>query len=217
LTEQDKKDRSYLKNKFVIPNAVQNPELLISNLSNKRAISVGRLDQFKNFSDQIKTWKKVIKKHPDWTLHIYGEGSERQELQQQIKESALTNHVFLEGNSKNIIERYAESSFFIFTSLAEGFGMVLVEAMQSGLPVISYDCPCGPGDIITDEIDGYLIKVHNVEKLEQRICELIENEDKRKMMGKNAAVKSRRFLPENIMPQWINLFQSLQKNKISIH
>ncbi|REE83093.1 glycosyltransferase involved in cell wall biosynthesis [Lutibacter oceani] len=209
LTERDKKFRSYLKNVSVIPNIVSKFDSFPSELLNSKVISVGRLDKFKNFKDQIIVWSTIVKKHPDWRLHIYGEGNEKPKLLKLIDSLGLTNNVFLEGTSSNLAEKYQESSIFLFTSMAEGFGLVIVEAMQFGLPVISYNCPCGPSDIIENNKDGILLKVGDLESLEKNILELIENKEKRKCIGENAIFKSKDFLPEIIMIKWNNLIKDL--------
>ncbi len=214
LTKQDSIDRKYKNGDKVIPNLVSSFDMNVTyNYQSKKVISVGRLDKYKNFKDQIIVWKAIAKSHPDWSLHIYGDGPEKTNLDNQIKDLKLENSVFLEGIKSNIEAQYANSSFFIFTSLAEGFGMVLVEAMQMGLPVISYNCPCGPAEIIEEAKDGFLIEISDLKTLEKKILFLIENENERKNMSANAIEKSTKFLPESIMPQWIDLFQELKNGK----
>ena len=213
LTERDKAYRSYLKRVSVIPNIVSSFKSQPSRLNNFRAISVGRLDTFKNFKDQILVWANIVKKHPNWTLHIYGQGSEKENLQHLITKLNLVNHVFLEEVSNQIETHYQESSLFLFTSIAEGFGLVLVEAMQFGLPVVSYNCPCGPEDIISNSEDGFLVNVGDLTSLENRIVELIENKEKRKEIGKKAILKSKEFLPEVVMPKWDTLIKQFISEK----
>lgn len=211
LTEEDKIYRNYKNGDTVIPNLISafdsQPEY---DVNSKKVISVGRLDAFKNFKDLIEVWKEVVKIFPVWTLHIYGEGQEKQMLQDMINDLHLQNNVFLEGRTNEVDKVLKSGAFFLFTSKAEGFGMVLVEAMQMGLPVISYDCPCGPKDIISDGADGYLIPLLDKQLLEDKIKSLISNEDLRKEMSKNAIEKSKHFSEEVVMPQWIELFKRLK-------
>jgi glycosyltransferase involved in cell wall biosynthesis len=210
LTEEDKMDRTYLKNTCVIPNTIISFDKKISSLENKKAISVGRLDKYKNIKDQILIWEEVVKIHPNWTLHIFGEGPEKNNLQKLISVKNLDKNIFLDGLTTKIDEKYRESSFFIFTSTAEGFGMVLVEAMQCGLPVISYNCPCGPAEIIKDGKNGFLVNTGDLNTFVTRIIDVIDNENLRKNLGLNAMNRSMNYLPEVIMPQWIALFKELQ-------
>lgn len=210
LTEQDRIFRSRYKNTIVIPNVIPKFDADFEVVSKtKRVISVGRLDRFKNHSAQIIIWKNVVTKHPDWSLHIYGEGQEKRNLEQLIKTLNLQNNVFLEGVSDTIETAYKQASIFIFTSLAEGFGMVLVEAMQFGLPVVSYDIPCGPREIITAGKDGFLIPINDLVKFENAILQLINNVDLSENMQKHAFEKSKQFLPDAIMKKWNNLFKKL--------
>lgn len=213
LTERDKVDRSYLKNAYVIANAVNFIGNNRAKLTLKKVISVGRLDEYKNFKDQILLWSEIVNNFPDWILEIYGEGPERENLQSLIKELGLNEKVFLKGHSSNIEIAYAEASIFLFTSLAEGFGMVLVEAMQSGLPVVSYNAPCGPAEIIKDGDDGYIVKVGNINGLKDKISQLMNDEDKRVQMANNARFNSARFTPEKVVPSWVFLFEQLINNK----
>lgn len=215
LTERDSLARTYFRNKYVIPNAVDFGIGSYSTVENTKAISIGRLDVFKNFYDQLLVWSTVVKTYPNWTLHIYGEGTERMTLQKQINQLKLQGHVFLEGVTLEVKEKLKESSLFLFTSLAEGFGMVLVEAMQMGLPVVSYDCPCGPSEIITSDNDGFLVPLYQVASFENHVLNLIQDLSLRKSIGNNAIDSSQRFTTENIIPQWVLLFKQLiaQKNK----
>ena len=95
------------------------------------------------------------------------------------------------------------------TSLFEPFGLVLPEAMSCGLSVVAFDCPYGPADIITDGVDGFLIKNRDIQGFADRVCQLIENEELRHQMGQNGIVSSQRYRADVIMPKWINLFENL--------
>lgn len=209
LTERDRKKRKYLKKTSVIPNTIIPNTQGQAKLENKKVISVGRLDEFKNHKDQILIWQHIIKKHPDWTLHIYGVGFEKDNLNNLISNLNLNKHVFLEGISTQLDKAYNQSSIFLFTSLAEGFGLVIAEAMQAGLPVIAYDSPCGPAEIISDNKDGFLVKTCDLKNMEKKLIALIENKELRAKMGKNAHVNSKYYLQENIMKKWDVFFNKI--------
>src|SRR5690606_404823 len=112
---------------------------------------------------------------------------------------------------KNIEEKYLGSSVFAFSSRFEGFGMVLIEAMACGVPCVSFDCPCGPADIIRDGEDGFLVENGDVDGFTKRLLELIEDESLRVEMGRKAKQNVRRYLPEVIVPEWDVLFKSMHK------
>ena len=106
---------------------------------------------------------------------------------------------------------YQEASIYVMSSRFEGFGMVLTEAMSCGVPVISFDCPCGPNDIIANDKDGILVPNNNINLFSNAIVRLIEDEKSRKTMGAQGNQNVTRYLPEHIVPQWNQLFKSLVK------
>ena len=150
-----------------------------------------------------------FKKYPDWSLEIYGEGPERENLQNKINKLDLGKSFLLKGVEKNIVNKYLESSFYVMSSRFEGMPMVLLEAMSCGLPVISFDCPCGPRDMIKDNENGFLIEFGNIEKMAKKIEELIITEEKRKLFGKNAKRNVQIFSQDKVMNQWKELFESM--------
>lgn len=212
LTEEDKKDWNDERIK-VIPNPLPFYPEEFSKCENKKIISVGRLDSQKGYDILIDVWNIVSKKYPDWILEIYGEGPERENLQNKINKLGLEKSFLLKGAVKDIQDKYLESSIYVMSSRYEGFGMVLVEAMACGLPVVSFDCPCGPKDIIRDEEDGFLVSFGNIKQMTEKIEELILNEEKRKFFGINARKNVQRFSQDKIMNQWKELFEELVRNK----
>lgn len=177
-------------------------------LGHKQVIAVGRYVPQKGFDRLIPAWQLVARKHPDWILRIYGDGM-REQLQQQIDSLGITASCILEPTVSNIVDKYCESSIFALSSRFEGFGMVIIEAMACGVPPVSFTCPCGPQDIISDGKDGLLVEDGNIEQLAEKISYLIENEDIRKKMGQQARMDVQRFRIENIAEQWKQLFESL--------
>ena len=209
LTEGDKNEWNFANKTFVIPNIITEISNKISSCSNKKVISVGRLTYQKGFERLISVWKEVNKKYPDWSLSIYGTGEEERALRNQIKESRLENVITINPPTPDIYTKMQESSILVFPSRYEGFGLVLIEAMINGVPCISFDCPYGPSDIIDNGNDGYLIPNDNIQKMVDKICYLIENEEIRKEMGKKARKSAMRYAPENIMPLWDKLFNEI--------
>lgn len=212
LTEQDKNENWENNKKIIaIHNPIKSLPYKTSTIENKKVIAAGRLTHQKNFASLIRSWNSVVNNHPDWSLEIYGNGAEYNNLLTLISNLKLEKHVFLKGHSYNILEEMANASIFTLTSTFEGFGLVIVEAMSCGLPVISYNCPCGPKDIISDGTDGFLVPLNDEQCLAEKINLLIENEALRKQMSKAALIKSQKFTAKEVISIWMNLFNTLKK------
>lgn len=214
LTHEDKENNwKGWNNVSVIPNPSTFKTDQISELDQKKVISVGRLNMQKNYASLIRAFKLVADKHPDWILEIYGNGPQEIELKSLIAKLNLEKHVFLKGFSSNVKQVMTNASIYAMSSIFEGFPLVLIEAMTCGLPVISYACPCGPKDFITDNKDGFLIPTNNEVLLAEKISRLIENEKRRKLMGLAAITKAELYKIENIIPTWMNIFKTLSNDK----
>lgn len=210
LTEEDKETNwKDWNNVSFVPNPVSFTCDAPSSLTEKSVISMGRLVPVKNFESLIRAFGLVAKRYPDWVLKIYGDGELKASLQAQIKELGLQDNVMLMGFSSAIDQELKQSSIFAFSSLVEGFALVIVEAMECGLPVVSYQCPCGPKDIITDGKDGFLVPVNDEQMLAERICSLIEDENLRHKMAQEARVRAQHYHVENIAQRWMDLFNEL--------
>lgn len=208
LTWEEQEMWPELHNSAVIHNYQEMECEVSAALTNKRVIAVGRYAYQKGFDLLAEAWKLVAEKHPDWSLHLYGEG-DRDELERRIHNLGLAGTLITHGKTSHITEKYLESSIFVLSSRYEGFGLVLTEAMSCGVPPVSFACPTGPRDIITDGLDGLLVKNGDIAGLAEKICYLIENEDVRREMGRNARESVKRFKKENIMSQWMDLFEEL--------
>lgn len=182
----------------------------VSTRTEKCVISVGRLDFQKGFDYLINAWKLVASKHSDWHLNIFGEGNLRDELQSQIDGLGLSNNITLCGRTSQIEEEYTKHSFFVMSSRAEGFPLALLEASSCGLPLVSFDCPSGPSEIIEYGINGFLIeKVGDIKTMAEKISSLIEDEILRHKMGEKAKQMVDKFSPLKIKEQWMTLFGSI--------
>ncbi|SEF73183.1 Glycosyltransferase involved in cell wall bisynthesis [Xylanibacter ruminicola] len=208
LTKEDSKNWPELTNLVVIPNFVFSNTSLKSDLSSKRVVAVGRYSWQKGFDMLIDAWKIVSARHPDWHLDIYGSG-DNISYQKLADELCLSSSVTCHKSVDHVYEKYSESSIYVLSSRYEGFGLVLVEAMGTGLPVVSFACPCGPRDIIEDGVSGYLVEAGDVRKMAEKICYLIENRDVRESMGQAAIARAGMFSRDQVMHRWIELFESL--------
>lgn len=210
LTELDK--RRYWHNDdlvHVIPNPVVAQPMRRASGEKKVVMAVGRLAAQKNFASLLNAWQWVEGRHPDWCLQIWGEGAERIALLQKIQELRLTS-AHLMGYEPDIMNRYSQASVLAVTSRYEGFPMIIVEAMAAGIPVVSYDCPCGPSDIISEGEDGFLVTPGDEKALAEKICWLMEHDERRREMGMNALKKSSCYSLDKITEKWMDLFRQLR-------
>lgn len=197
------------ENVVVIPNIVDLQVSTSTQQTNKIALFAGRFLHEKGLSRMLEAWKIVVDKRPDWTLRLVGEGELKEELVRLSKTLGIENNVVFAETTKNIVAEYCDVSLFLLTSRFEGFGLVLVEAMQCGVPCVSFDCPYGPADIIDNGHDGILVENGNVEEFATAVLKLINADELRREMGKVAQIKAKKYLPEMVMPQWMNLFNRL--------
>lgn len=199
LTDGDAAEwRFYNHNVCTIPNIVHlNTSGTFSLHDEKRAMFVGRYTKQKDIKTLICIWKIVHLRHPDWILEIYSDGEVEAPGVQIFKPVA------------NIIEQYRRNSILLLTSVYEPFGLVQPEAMSCGLPVVAFDCPYGPADIITDGVDGFLVKNRDINEFANRVCQLIEDKDLRVQMGQAGIKSSQRYRADVIMPKWKELFERL--------
>ncbi|HIZ85035.1 MAG TPA: glycosyltransferase family 4 protein [Candidatus Coprenecus stercoravium] len=212
LTQEDKLDWKGLKNIDVIPNPISFSSNIKTDYHSKEVIAAGRLCPQKGFDLMIKIWSKLNKDiQEQWHLTIYGSGPDEKLLQELIYSYNLEKNITLHAPVKNITHEYLNSSIFCFTSRYEGFGMTLAEAMSCGLACISFDCPCGPSEII-DHQNGILIKSFDINSFVSKLEQLMQDESLRKNIGEKAYYSIRsQFSLEKIMQKWLNVFNDLKK------
>ena len=210
LTDGDAKDwRRLNPNVYVIPNIVHlNEDDSYSNCLSKSVIFVGRLSKQKNIGELLDIWKRVYLRNTDWRLHVYGEiGDIENDVYDRLLSASDYGVIIHEPIKECMIEEFKKHSILVLTSRFEPFGLVLPEAMSCGLPVVSYDSPYGPASIISDGVDGFLIKNNDQDTFVEHLCQLMEDEQLRLKMGKMAIISSHRYTKEIIMPIWKQLFE----------
>lgn len=208
LTKNDYEQWPEIYNKTVIPNFISNFPNHYSLLKNKKIIAVGRYSWEKGFDLLIEAWESVALKYPEWTLHIYGLG-DKEFYQKLAREKGIEDKITCHSFAEDIYEKYRDCSIFVLSSRHEGFGLVLAEAMATGLPSVAFNCPEGPSDIVTDGVDGILVENGNTLKLAEGLMYLISHEKERELYGKNARENMKRYNKDIIMQEWINLFETI--------
>lgn len=182
---------------------------LASQLTEKRAIAIGRLEDQKGFDLLLKAWGMCNCKDRGWTLDVVGDGSKKESLTKQLNEEGLQNSVKILPPTKNVLDLYLNASLYVMSSRFEGLPLVLIEAMSVGLPIISFDCHTGPRDIVQNGVTGVLVEDGNITKLSEAIDSLTSDNNILHTMGENAIKYSKLFDIEPIKQQWINLIEHL--------
>jgi glycosyltransferase involved in cell wall biosynthesis len=178
-----------------------------STLETPTVIAAGRLVPQKGFDMLVPAWAPVARRHPDWRLRIYGGGRPFRfhALRRIVFEHELYNEVLLMGRTERLGEEMARASLFVLSSRFEGLPMVIIEAMSKGLPVVAFDCPTGPREMIDDGVDGILVPEGDVEALGEAMAELIADPARRRRFGEAALEKARSYDIEAIGRQWEEL------------
>lgn len=211
LTNEDAKCWKNIKNLHVIPNAISFIPENSSTCLNKQVISVGRLNVQKGYDMLLQAWSIVAGKYPDWRLVIYGQGEEHAKLQAMMQQYAIEGSVCIFPPTRDIVDKYVESSIYVMSSRYEGFPMVLPEAMACGLPCVSFMAPCGPSEIITQGEDGFLVPIDDIHELSEKLSILIADAHLRVKMGERARQNIMRYSVVQVMKQWERLFDLLLK------
>ena len=211
LTKQDcELWQRHCDNVTYIYNEVSIQPATVSDYGAKRAMAVGRLTYQKGFDHLIEAWKIVRKKFPDWQLDIYGEGKLRPALQRQIDEGGLSGCVHLVGTRTDMGSEYAGHSMAVMSSNFEGLPLALLEAAGCKLSLVSYDCECGPREVIEDGVNGYLVpKVGDPEGLAEAMMRLMGSEELRRTMGEASPQRLIPFSHEAVMARWHELIDEM--------
>lgn len=183
----------------------------IYNQSSKTIISVGTLDDIKQMNHAVEAAKKILPNHPEWKWFIYGDGPNKQALREQIDNYGLSNQVTLCGYESNKKIIYGDKSFLVLTSKFEGFGMVLLEALQYKLPIISYDVKFGPKEMVINGVNGHLVEPNDITELSTTVEEMINNKEERINLSNNTTKTIERFAQENVIKQWCELFNKIKQ------
>jgi glycosyltransferase involved in cell wall biosynthesis len=184
-----------------LPNSVPDPELPPADGTAKLVIAAGRLVPVKRYDLIIEAFARVAAEYPDWQLRIYGKGEEQAGLRRLIESLGLWNNVFLMGPATPMEAEWVKGSIGVAASNFEPFGMTIVEAMRCGLPVVSTDCPYGPGEIIKDGVDGRLVPVGDATALGAALLDLVRDDELRRRMGRAALDNARRYAPGPVVAQ----------------
>lgn len=221
LTDRDKKNYVRIlkvsKERItVIPNWFEGQEdTQAYDVNSKRIVTAGRLAAIKGYDTLLEVAALVFKQCPDWSWDIYGEGNERGSIEEGIREKKLEKQVVLKGNVSNLMELYSQYAMFVMCSYYEGIPLVLLEAQSRHLPLISFDCQTGPREIISNGINGCLIKERDIAAMAGAIVDLIKNPEKRALFAFHAPDHIDQFDKQVIKEKWVCLIEELCEENIS--
>ena len=172
-------------------------------------VTCGRLTEQKNHKLLINAFAKVQKAYPFAVLKIYGEGTLREELQDQINALDLNEKVFLMGATNNVAKALESADLFVLSSDYEGMPNALMEAMAAGVPCISTDCPCGGPRELLGADSLQLVEIGNEKSMVEKILEVFSNEKIKEKMHTDSQIKAARFTPDAIYNQWMDYIDEL--------
>ncbi len=209
LTEEDKSAWKELDNIVAIHNPISLKNNDISPLTEKRVIAVGRYAYQKGFDLLLRAWKLVENQCPEWELVVYGDGDRTDYEKLRNTLGIDINRCHLNSPTTEILNKYISSSIFVVSSRFEGLSMALLEAAACGLPIVSFACPCGPRDVITDGVDGLLVDKENYKELANSLIKVMNSSNLRHSMGSAILKKAEQFRLDSIAMEWKQLFERL--------
>ena len=220
LTDKSKAAWPELSNVTVIPDPITievKSEKVKSEKCVNRVVTIGRYAYQKGYDLLLQAWAEIsrirdLENGEEWTLDIFGQGDQADYRQLMTELGIDTDCCHLNGPIEDVVKVYQDSSIFVLSSRFEGFGMVLVEAMACGLPVVSFDCPAGPDEIITDGVDGLLVPSGDVHALAEKLMVLMSDENLRRRLGQQARQTAQRYDMATLADQWTALFEKVIKN-----
>ncbi|WP_299436933.1 glycosyltransferase family 4 protein [uncultured Aquimarina sp.] len=208
----NKDEASFYKsnNTVVIPNPLTFYPDTVSELSSNKVITAGRIAAVKGYDILIDIWKRIANIRKDWELHIFGSGEPGyvRMLQDKIDTEGIGDTIKLMGSTNKIKEEMLQSSIFVMTSHNECFPLVLLEAQACGLPIVSFDCPYGPRNIINEEM-GILVPAYDNDTFVNGLNELMNNRNNIQEMGKKARKNANKYQLVSVMNLWQKMFVDL--------
>ena len=213
LTDNALNDWPELNNVIRIPDPIPFKVESACSLSAKRVVSIGRYDFDKGIDLLLQVWSKVEIKKMDWCLDVYGNGNREPYVDLIAKLGIDQSRCRLHGPVSDVKTEYLNSSIFVLPSRYEGFGLVLIEAMACGVPVVSFDCENGPRSIIANGADGFLIPTFDIDAFADKLLLLMRDENLRRLMGEKAQKSAAKYDMDSIGLQWKQLFDGLMANR----
>lgn len=218
LTQEDR--RNYIKQYGIsvkqidyIYNWKENipSDTLSYNKESTKIVTVGRFDYQKGYDYLVSVAKNVLSEKSGWSWEIYGSGNQDEvdKIRDLINENDLQDRLVIKGLEKNQDVIYGDKGIYVMTSRYEGLPLVLLEAQQYNLPIVSFRCPTGPSEIVEDGVNGFLIDCYDVDQMSEKLLELMKNDDLRQSFSEHAKDNIDKFDKNKILNQWIYLIEEI--------
>ena len=206
-----------IKEKSVVIANSLNKDFIVDSFSKKRTnaiVTVGRLAKQKNHKLLIDAFEKFNKEVSNCKLIIYGDGSDRSNLQEYINSKNLQNKVFLAGQISDVKKKIYDARMFVLSSDYEGMPNALMEALAMGIPCISTNCPCGgPKMLITNNFNGFLVSVNDSDLLCKSMLRLYNNQELQNKFSQNSIARMKKYNPNIINKKWLDYFKKINSSK----
>ncbi len=200
MKEKNSKTRLVTIENFI----TEKPSPLPFEEKEKVVLAVGRLSHEKGFDRLLAIWKEFSEKHPDWVLHLVGDGAEKQALFDYAKKLKLDSVIFTGAlPHEKVLDEMRKASIYAMTSRSEGFPFVMLEALFCGLPTVAFDVRVAPRAIIQNGESGFLVPDGEISSFASSLSELAEKEEKRKIMSENSLKRAEDFTEEKIIEKWL--------------
>lgn len=194
----------------IVPSSFQPKDLIIRQ---KVILAAGRIVKVKGFERLIESWAKIANSYPEWRLEIYGDGDINyvSSLKKLIRHYGISSNTFIHPSTDKITDKMLDSRIYAMTSLTECFPMVLLEAMQSRMTIIAFDCPTGPRNIIQDKKTGCLVKEGSIKSYSDNLAKIIDDENLAQNLADNAFADIKKYDIETVMIKWNELINNIYK------
>ncbi len=209
LSEYDRKKFEDIKGRKCTVRCILNsvePLDIVPDYSVKTAVAVGGLVPGKRYDRLLDIWQQVSGN--DWQLKIYGNGPERQKLEEMISNKGIKS-VELPGISSSKEKMYGNASVFLMTSENEGLSMAMIEAMEAGLGILTFDCGGGIRENVIDGENGFVVADNDMEAYKEKLDCILKSESMRKSIGDGSGKMAEKYSVDTVIHDWEELFESL--------
>lgn len=171
----------------------------------RQIVFIGRLDPQKNLPHLIEAFAMVNKQMPATILRLIGNGNLTEAIRSMVEEKGLSDRVNFDGICKNMETVYSEADMIVLSSEYEGMPNCLIESIGCGVPIVSYDCPIGPREIVVDDVNGYLVKYNDITQLAEKMLACLQREWNEEEIRKTAG----KFDVSYIADEYLELFDKV--------